>query len=145
MSTDDKVAWLGVQLDADEQAAKAATPGPWGISNSEMLGILQLDHFADGSIKYGDDVVEAIGPETDPAAVANAEHIARHDPAAVLADIAAKRAIVDGCAAEIRHADGRIAAGLPANMVCSEFALRTLKLLAAGYRHRDGYEAGWAP
>lgn len=149
MNIDDMVVWLGVQLDADEQAAKAATPGPW---SSDPTGTVcaDVDLEPDGS---GGEILPPGGPrevaecyrdERVGERGANADHIARHDPSAVLADVAAKKAIVDNCATEIRHVDRRLAAGLPVALACSGFALQTLKMLAAGYRHRDGYDEGWA-
>ena len=69
----------------DEATARAASPGPWHADSEEVLavdGITVCDAFA------------LSGPQTR----ATAAHIATQDPARVLAQCAAVRAIVSLCA-----------------------------------------------
>ena len=75
--------FLLARIAEDEEVAKAASPGPWHLSaeRDEVLavdGITVCDAFALSS----------------PQVRATAEHIARHDPARVLAECAAKRLIL---------------------------------------------------
>ncbi len=120
----DMMAWLRAQLDADERAASAASPGPWGhnpTTEFRMPGTGPLE-FVGGGVAdtpeyYG---VAATGPADDPQSMADAAHIARHDPTHVRFDVAAKRQIVD------RYGESDV-----------------VRLLAAGYRDRPGYREEW--
>lgn len=98
MSVVDVVEFLTARLDEDEQAARAATSGEWaaqaqtgpGADPDDFWEVIaqQVDRnlllrvathgYEGGGIERADD----------------ARHIARHDPARVLADVAAKRAIL---------------------------------------------------
>jgi hypothetical protein len=79
----DLVAFVRACLDDDERVARAATPGPWrldaGLRLPEQIDVVSVDYFT---------VCEDL-EDTD------AVHIARHDPVRVLADIKAKRAILE--------------------------------------------------
>lgn len=73
------VAFVRACLDADEAAARAATPGPWTLWDRGVgWEINELPEVHDGTTFRKPD----------------AEHIARHDPTRVLADVAAKRRLV---------------------------------------------------
>lgn len=77
-STAELIAQLRAQLDADERIAKAASPGPW-------------DHGGDGLVwqpRLGDPVSGSTEPE-------DAEHITRWNPTRVLAEVKAKRELLD--------------------------------------------------
>jgi hypothetical protein len=66
-----------------------------------------------------------------------AAHIIRHDPVRVLAEVDAKRRILDGLAGALdRHAD-YITGAFTAEDV--------LHLLALPYRDHPGYRPEWAP
>lgn len=75
------------------ELAEKASPGPWGISESEVVGIVQK--WADDSgIHYGQDIVEAIGvayvafedgEERNEQVFRDAEFIAACDPTTVIA------------------------------------------------------------
>lgn len=94
----DLATFLLARLAEDEKVARAATPGPWRVSEPYETTSKVL---ADDSDR---DVVS--GPSPGPSHVAsdhegfgavnvlNGEHIARHDPARVLAEVEAKREIV---------------------------------------------------
>ena len=84
----DRVEYIRHRLDALEAAAKAARPGPWRLAESEWDG--RHIAAADGEAVMG---VYGYGAD-DPYAMQNAEHIALWDPAAVLARVAADRAIL---------------------------------------------------
>jgi hypothetical protein len=93
------------QLDEDERVAQAATTGPWRYDPTQH-------HREPGTVRFSEGVftgpagrdatcVAITGETDDPQSMADAAHIARHDPARVLAevergrrDIAAKRRIL---------------------------------------------------
>ena len=76
----DIAAFLRARLDEDEAVAQRATPGPW-VRDA-------LDIVPEGE-HSGHTVAEECYSDAD------ADHIAHHDPAHVLADIASKRLIID--------------------------------------------------
>lgn len=96
MRTRDVADFIRARLDEDEAAARAATPGAWKI-RPRLEGVCidagRYDQViapgvvSCGSYCYG-------GTSSVDISDADAEHIARHDPARVFADIAAKREIV---------------------------------------------------
>lgn len=89
--TADLAQFLRARLNDDEQAARAATPGPWAVDSESFAEAISA---GDGSVS-----VVAGGRWGGEASVfettADAVHIARHDPARVLAEVDAKRALLD--------------------------------------------------
>jgi hypothetical protein len=99
--------FLRAQLDRREAAAKAATPGPWRVANVTDYGSAAVDGAEalqdggyDKTTKTRRQVMRPLtvipqdvdyGPTV---CMADAEHIAAHDPEWTLADVAAKRAIL---------------------------------------------------
>lgn len=78
----DIVEFLTARYDEIEAAARAATPGPWGTDPQFDEGFVT---DSDGSyLVYSEGTVD----------IPTAAHIALHDPAYVLADIAAKRRLL---------------------------------------------------
>jgi hypothetical protein len=140
------VEFLTARLDEDEASARAASPSPWQYGDvdsvaggslydaTRMIGDLHYeqpdDH--DGSI-----VRHLLSGEAD----ANGAHIARHDPARVLADVKAKRAIVELRAAlsQMDRADDRWEAG---QIQSADFAVRHL---ATAYADHPDYRQEWKP
>ncbi|MGC9668875.1 DUF6221 family protein [Planosporangium sp. 12N6] len=121
---DDLIAWLSAQLDDDERAARAASPGPWGYDPSHefrMPGSGPLE-FVGAGVAPDFHGIAATGPADDPQSMADAGHIARHDPVHVCRDVEAKRKIIE------RYGGSEV-----------------VRLLASGYRDRPGYRAEWAP
>jgi hypothetical protein len=89
----DLVGFLRARIDADEAAARAATEDPgmsaeWYEQTSGCLDIGLPNHG-------GQDWTDYVWPQGDSRVT---RYIARWDPARVLAEVAAKRAIVDLCA-----------------------------------------------
>ena len=160
---EDLITWLRGVLDADESAAKAVRRLAWE---------------SDGRITVSGDVagVWVLGDDGDPVAIAQcataedgegvdprviATHIALHDPEQVLADVAAKRAILDAYLPE----DGDPHPGLPCinyegqnpehysewdtcsrHIKANETLIRqdfVIRLLASAYRHRPGWRDSW--
>lgn len=114
--SDDLVAFLRARLDEDEAAAKLAARegGTWTQDDPQRYP---------GSISsLGGQVVYAEGAPDEN----QAPHIARHDPARVLREVEAKRAILDEYLA---------APGWPQDVV----------LLAAVYSDHPDYRDEWKP
>jgi hypothetical protein len=77
------VDFLNARLAEDEASARAAEPGPWSSTARHDEGYV---HDSDGSyLVYSEGAVD----------IPTAAHIARYDPARVLREIAAKRAILE--------------------------------------------------
>ncbi len=93
MSTD-LVAFIRARLAEREQVARAAVRGPWAVHSSGEVYAASFDGVP-GPVMVTQDG-EGLTPSVQPA---EAEHIALHDPARVLAGIEATRRIVDVCEA----------------------------------------------
>ena len=85
-----------------------------------------------------------------PAAIVNdgrreADHIRRHDPLNTVADCEAKLAILDACLPDASMDEAVDNGDISAEEYVSTEAMGAivLRLLAAGYRHRDGYARYW--
>lgn len=112
----DLIDFLKARIDEDEAAAKAASAGEWRA-------------YADGTIFDAHS-----GQVASSVASWNLPHIARHDPARVLADVAAKRAIVD---AVLPYSTGGQSQSCREDMV--------LLYLAAVYADHPDYRQEWKP
>lgn len=157
--TADLVAFLRARLDEDERIAKATTPVPvpgrWRMAQDKHapgdapVSLIQGQDDEPPEYRgYGYNVpviVSAIlwAGEVSP----DLEHIARHDPARVLAQVAAMRAVVDANVREQESLrkrwsygplDGEVADELIADQV------RLLRLLAAVWSDHEDYRVEWA-
>lgn len=145
----DLVTFLRARLDIDEQVAREALAGEWRNASTSS-------HYEDAAgpseavftalPDAGLTVVARTGARGDRAAMVNAEHIARHDPARVLAEVDAKRRIIarytsavedsaedeDGYYDENRFEDARQ-------------LVPVLRLLALPYADHPDYRPEWAP
>lgn len=95
----DIVAFITAQLDADEQTALLVTEGTRGWTVNDWVAedgdVVFAGSDFEHDITEGRFVAHAFPLEPlAPVAASIAAYIARHDPARVLADIAAKRAIL---------------------------------------------------
>lgn len=146
----DLAAWLRQQLDTDERVATDAENNEdarrWSASDDPWSG-----RVLDGN---GDIVVYDEGSPS----FQEATHIARHDPARVLAEVEAKRRIM---AIHNRRADAFPAlAGGPFDNCCDGCGFEgpcedpvtedindcpILRLLALPYADRPGYREEWRP
>jgi len=138
-TTTDLAVWLLAAIAEDERVAVEASPGPWTYGDIESV--------AGGSL-YGTDqmVASILWDNEDPRPIrrpiyeseadANGAHIARHDPARVLAECAAKRQIVE--LAWDHFGDPEFAGGM-------EYAHeQVVAILAQPYRDRPGWRDEWA-
>ncbi|MEV3923230.1 DUF6221 family protein [Actinomadura coerulea] len=128
----DLVEFLRARLDRDEQMARACSGAPWKAAPSGTVSTDTGDPGTDG-----------------PAYVATAEngayaeHIARHDPARVLAEASAKRQVVDDYEKQAWIlGQGHRTPELDAAQAVRETVLR---LLALAYAHHPAYQEEWRP
>jgi hypothetical protein len=132
----DLVEFLRARLDEDEVAASAASPGPWHV-NDESDTVLAVDDIevAEGFALSG------------PQLRATTAHVARHDPARVLADVEAKRLLIEH-AETVSSMDGQIEGGwgtrgsVPWN---EDEGIRLLRLLALPHADHPDYDESWRP
>lgn len=116
-SMDDLIAWLRVQLDEDERVARRVGGLRWRALDGS--GELVASDGRSAEV-FGEIHWEGVG-----------QHIARWDPARVLAEVEAKRRIVDE-AIELQEREGR-------------YAEAFLVALAVPYADRPGYREDWQP
>lgn len=133
--TDDLVAFLNARLSEDARVAEAAAPGPWSETGRHSVGEGMVHSDTTGWAVVGS-VSTGYGPKAPYANVSlNAAHIARFNPARVLADADAKRRIVAECEA----AYGQDSRGM------ASLADGTLALLALPYAGHPDYRKEWRP
>jgi hypothetical protein len=89
---DDLSTWLLAQIEADEELARKATPGPWTVERSGSSGGAWVEPNVAGYIDVEMSYGEALGTLLN---AENADHIAAWDPAHVLAECEAKRRIIE--------------------------------------------------
>jgi hypothetical protein len=134
---DELIAFLRRMLDADEARARAATPGPWRHNPDKHWRKPGTSWFEEavfaGAPGADATCVAGTGETDDPQSMADADHIARHDPARVLADVAAKRAILNA------------AVMLLVDDAEDEEAAEIVKNLALPYADHPDYQESWRP
>lgn len=151
--TDEIAAWLRAQADADIEAAGKATPGPWKDDGSPACMVFQP--AAPRGIAWCSNA----RPDED---LANSAHIARHDPQTETARAESVLGVVhlyEQTAALVREPPTVTAPRWPGaesqpGMISARDYLDArrelavlgpaVRLLAAGYRHREGYKESWA-
>lgn len=123
------VEWLLAVLEEHERVARAASPGPWR-PNAEQDQVVAVD-----------DITVCEGFALSNNQVRNTvQHIAMHDPTAVLADIASKRAL---CRLLQEH--DRLSGVHPAcDDLHGEALERAVRVIATAYAHSPGYRDTWA-
>lgn len=139
----DLVEFLTARLDEDEQVARAAGDDRWALIPVYEDATIRHDRMPEPrSIQ----MVEANGEEVGNVhGVAHAEHIARHDPARVLAEVDAKRRVLGPHGpAEFEYSDVDVCStcdrGGPLPFPCP-----TLRLLALPYSDHPDYDEAWRP
>lgn len=92
------VDFIRTRLDEHEQAARAATSGPWRWEGDVVEGVADEAGWHESTLRSPvGDVLEVTGEHTTGylrLGTADAAHIARHDPARVLAEVEAKRQLL---------------------------------------------------
>lgn len=108
-------------LDEDEVIACATRQASLSWQNFDMDGELR-DSVNAGTVAH-------VPAEEDRV------HIARHDPAQVLLEVAAKRAVLTHCTAMLAWA-------VPGSAV-AQLCINVLVSLAPPYMYREGYNPAW--
>lgn len=122
--TDDLASWLLEQIAEDERVARASYPyARWWVDGPAERSGEWWVYDAGAKCKRRED----------------AEHIAAHDPARVLAECEAQRRIV-----ELHRIDIDICDACD-KLVNPAIGCETLRLLALPYADRDGYKDDWRP
>lgn len=146
--------FLLARIAEDERAARECAkvyPSPWEVSDRGHSAKVVADapnfhHVVDldqGQIPVG--TVEWLGDAI--------EHVARHDPARMLAECEAKRRIIAEHSDERDHGNGRIThTGVcdtcgedVGRDVDDQYPCRTLQLLALPYADHPDYRDEWRP
>lgn len=112
----DLVEFLRARLDDDERDALAASPGPWS-PNAEADEVTAAD---------GITVCDGFALSNNQLR-ATVRHIARHDPARVLAEVEAKRRIIRDYEQDVFHSTD------------------VLRILAAVFADHPNYNPMWRP
>lgn len=167
----DLIPWLRTQLDTDERMALAAPAGPWTTPGPDTIGEWNIydDHWVvahAATYDHNDPMSNKPGAR-GPAYIdanATAAHIATNDPARVLRQVQAHRAILDEYESQVAKADenGRkfVAMTKSASLDQQEFtnvkthgwelkgrvdALKfAVRTLLSIYSERDGYKEEWS-
>ncbi len=121
--TADLIAFLWARLDEDEEVARAATQGDW-VWSREFVTPPGYHHRTVGPLEPGD-----------------AAHIARHDPSRALAEVEAKRRIVQ---AHAKWCEGRCEAKHPEGGFDAAHYW-SVKSLAAVWDDHPDYRDEWRP
>lgn len=127
---DDLIAFLAARLDEDEQWAREATDGPWVDEFSGETGHCVIPSDAMSTREY-------VARTQLLAALPDARHIARHDPARVLREVEAKRRILAEC--RPGHLGG------PALELAGALGGLVLCFLALPYADHEDYREEWKP
>lgn len=136
MTTDGLVVWLCSQLDQDEVLAREAGPGG--------AGRWRIGPGLNGCAEVCNELGETILYDDTDLTIEEIAHIARHDPASVLAGVAAKRRILDRCAQVLELASDHhtVESCDEEDAVLAEAVVR---MLAVAYVDRPGYREEWRP
>lgn len=151
------VAWLRAEIEADKHAANVKIIREhWRIDWTDWAAGTGIVN------EQGNPVAVAIGDYA-------AQHIVRHDPLDVLADCEAKLRLLDDVHVILRkgrNSDYRegwpegydefsiVGPGDSGCTACHYYGMGgvhgygvclTVRVLASAYRHREGYQPGWAP
>jgi hypothetical protein len=130
------IEWLRAQIDEDERVARATAEGGydlrWQVEGDRLtpLGIGVESTCAPGYIEP-----------------TQAEHIARQDPDRTLAEVAAKRAILDEVVPDMDGMDVQIHGewGVGRMLDTDYESWRLLRLMALPYAGQPGYREEWRP
>lgn len=139
------VEFLEARITEDEVAAKAARPGPWFHDSNLTCGPrVPPDDF----LMVPADPSDTIGPCNDKIPDQDSRHIARHDPARILREVAAKRAIIeaaDEATGYDMQVDGEFRVGRRDMTEEPYLGDVILRALAASYADHPDFNEEWRP
>lgn len=137
--------FINNRLDDTERTALAASPGAWRYANIDSIagGAVYDTTRSIASVHYEtpqdhDGSIVRLLPERE--ADANGDHIAAHDPAAILLDVKAKRRIVATMRSTIDHAWQD---DMNTRVLVLALVSRTLRHLAHLYDTHPDYLQEW--
>lgn len=147
------VEFIKARLDEDETTARAASVGgAWRYDDGDSVGawtlydeqwaIASLTTYRHETYDYATQMPAFRHPRYVDAD-ANGEHIARHDPARVLHEVEAKRAIVDLYERVERDSWGTEDNREP--FIGEQYLRDVLLLLALPYSDHPDYDPTWSP
>ncbi len=140
-------------MDADERAARLAGEDQWSYVDGEFGPQVKLSAGAiwgredvnDVNVQVWQCKDEQDGcPDQSREMAAEGKHMARHDPARVLADVAAKRAILDAHEELTIGCCNTCTEGMHSSEHQS-WPCATVRLLALPYADQPGYREEWRP
>ncbi|MFB6512098.1 DUF6221 family protein [Streptomyces virginiae] len=138
---DDLVQFLRDRLDEDEQTARAASPGPWkpGEEHDEVVAVDDIT-VAEGFALSGQQLRATV------------DHIARHDPARVLAEVDAQRRLLALHQRDTTYSFSGCVVCDAGDNSCGcmggsayDYPCETLRVLALPHRDHPDYLPAWAP
>lgn len=139
----DLVTWLRQQLDEDGRVASAVPAGPWraqplergsaGPASTDSWVIHSRPNAFIAEVEFRPNI-----PARDIAAF-----VATHDPTRVLAEVAAKRAILDAYTEAVEFYDAPANRHHPAGEVHGLYT--AVQWLAVPYAGRPGFDETWRP
>lgn len=147
---DDLLAFLRARVDDDERLARTAAEGI-SVWHDGSVGETWA---TDRGLVFGAKVAlwDCEGADSLCMPEATAAHVARHDPARVLADVVAKRKIIDGiqmcrpCGEGRRCVQHDSSAGSPTiTRPAHPVDEQLVRLLALPYADNPGYREEWRP
>jgi hypothetical protein len=130
---EDLIAFLRARLDEDERIARGVQ---WDSSGNTLDWRLPFS----ATVEVGTEAFT-----TDDSAIA--AHVARHDPARVLAEVDAKRRIIDECAYWLDKINESATAEIPYPNLPErgEVVLPVITLLGLPYADHPHYRNEWRP
>jgi hypothetical protein len=138
MSTMNLIEFLRARLDEDAEVARGASPGPWS-PDAEHYEVVAVD---------GETVADGFALSNRQLR-ATVDHIARHDPVRVLAEVDAKRRILDEVVDEATgldmSVDGDRRVGPRDTTTEPYLGTVLLRLLALPYAEHPDYREEWRP
>jgi hypothetical protein len=144
--------WLRGQAEEDIARAGAATPGPWEFEGDDPTDDeLFTVHDGEHGDLVGDLVAYTRGTlrrGTEGRQVANGRHMERHDPLTETARAESVLAVLDAYEAARKLAEAAWEQEDEAAHSLGDQARalgRAVRLLAYGYRHREGGQETWKP
>jgi hypothetical protein len=141
----DLIAFLNTRLDEDEETARATSRPAFRQWHAEPW--YDGEFLNDGRTVRADLWGKTGMQFTGQGAIATvmAGHIARHDPARVLREVEAKRAILAVVVPEIKGMDQQIISEWGDSRDEIDAHLPLLRIMAAVYSDHPDYQQEWAP
>jgi len=132
---DEAVKWLREQIEARLEIARNATLGPWFVDEMSVRGA------PDGNIAAPSIRNTLVGKHTWPQ---EAAHIIANDPQDVMARCEAELAILDAHGHAEHYCPLPVLPSTHGQLWTSaEGPCWTVRQIASGYRHREGYAQHW--